>query len=66
MDGPRDHHTEWSQSERERQAYDVTHMWNLEHDTTNMSMKQKQTHRQREETCGAQGVGEWGREGLGD
>ena len=40
-------------------------MWNLEHDTNNISMKQKQTHRQTEETCGAQGVGEWGRGGLG-
>ena len=28
-------------------------------------MKQKQTHRQREHTCGCQGGGEWGRDGLG-
>ena len=29
MDGPRDCHTEWSKSERERQIpYDVTYMWN--------------------------------------
>ena len=27
---PRDYHTKWSKSERERQiSYDVTHMWNL-------------------------------------
>ena len=53
------------ESERERQTYDITYVWNLEHDASNVSMKQKQTHRQREETCGAQGVGERGREGLG-
>ena len=30
MDGPRDCHTEWSKSERERQiSYDITYMWNL-------------------------------------
>ena len=30
MDGPRDDHTKWSQSERERQiSYDITYMWNL-------------------------------------
>ena len=33
----------------------------------NMSVKQKQTHRYREQTCGCQGRGGegWGREGLG-
>ena len=30
MDGPRDSHTKWSKSDRERQiSYDITHMWNL-------------------------------------
>ena len=30
MDGPRDDHTKWSKSERERQiSYDVAYMWNL-------------------------------------
>ena len=30
MDGPRDCHTEWSKSDRERQIpYDITYMWNL-------------------------------------
>ena len=29
-DGPRDYHTKWSKSDRERQiSYDITHMWNL-------------------------------------
>ena len=30
MDAPRDCHTEWSTSDRERQiSYDITYMWNL-------------------------------------
>ena len=30
MDGPRDYHTNWSKSERERQTpYDITYMGNL-------------------------------------
>ena len=34
MDGPRDYHTKWSKSERERQmTYDTTNMWKLEYDT---------------------------------
>ena len=31
----------------------------------NLSTKQKQTHRHREETCGCQGVWGWKRDGLG-
>ena len=31
----------------------------------NISMKQKQTHRHREQTCGCQGGEEWERERLG-
>ena len=34
IDGPRDCHTKWSKSERERQIpYDITYMWNLTYDT---------------------------------
>ena len=30
MDGPRDSHTEWSESDRERQiSYDIAYMWKL-------------------------------------
>ena len=29
MDGPGDYHTKWSKSDRERQIYDIAHMWNL-------------------------------------
>ena len=37
MDGPRDSHTKWSKSERERQMpYDITYMWNLKYDTNKL------------------------------
>ena len=37
MDGPRDCHTEWSKSDRERQIpYDITYMWNLKYDTNEL------------------------------
>ena len=33
-DGPRDYHTKWSKSERERQIpYDITYIWNISYDT---------------------------------
>ena len=36
QDGPRDDHTKWSKSERERQvSYDITYMWNLVQNDTN-------------------------------
>ena len=57
MDGPRDYHMEQSKSERKRQISYITYMWNLKYDRMNLSMKQKQTHRHREQTCGYQGGG---------
>ena len=33
MDGTRNSHTKWSKSERERQIYDNTYMWNLKYGT---------------------------------
>ena len=37
MDGPRDYHTKWSKSDREKQTpYDVTYMWNLKYDTNEL------------------------------
>ena len=34
MDGPREYHTKWSDSQREKQiSYDITYMWNLKYDT---------------------------------
>ena len=33
-DAPRDYHTKWSKSERERQiSYDIIYMWILKYDT---------------------------------
>ena len=38
MDGPRDYHTKWSKSERERQIpYDITYRWNLKYDTNELT-----------------------------
>ena len=48
MDGSRDYHTKQSKSERERQIlYAITCMWNLNYDTNELFIKQKQkeTHR---------------------
>ena len=39
MDGPRDYHTNWSKSDRERQIYDIIYMWNLENDTNELVYK---------------------------
>ena len=37
MDGPRDYHTKWSKSERERQIpYTINYMWNLKYDTNEL------------------------------
>ena len=34
MDGPRDNHTKWSKSDRERQiSCDITYMWSLKNHT---------------------------------
>ena len=40
MDGPRDYHTKWSKSERDRKIlYDITFMWNLKNDTNELIYK---------------------------
>ena len=65
MDGPRDYHTKWSKSDRERQIlYDITYMWNLKYDTMNLFTKQKQTHSLWKQTDGYQ-RGKVGRDKLG-
>ena len=56
MDGPRDYHTKWSKSEKEI-PYDITDVWNLNITQMNLSMKEKQTHKHREQTCDCQGEG---------
>ena len=48
MDGPRDFHTKWSKSDRERQiSYDIAYMGNLilKMIQVNLFTKQKQTYR---------------------
>ena len=43
-------------SKRERQIpYNITYMWNLKYTQMNLSMKQKQTHRDRQKNCICQG-----------
>ena len=54
-------------SERERQIpYDITYMWSLKYDTKrNLPIKQKQTHRHREQTYGCHEGEAAGRNGFG-
>ena len=55
MDGPRDDHTKWSKSDREKQIpYDITYMWNLKKDTNEFITKHKQTHRLQKQAYGYQ------------
>ena len=52
-------------SERGRQIYDITYMWNLKKKIQkSLCTKQKQTHRQNRVVV-AMGEGEEGRDGLG-
>ena len=40
MNVPRDYHTQWSKSDRERQVlHDITYMWNLNYDTNEVIYK---------------------------
>ena len=40
MDGPRDCHTEWNNSDPERQiSYDITYMWNFKKGTNELVYK---------------------------
>ena len=49
VDGPRDYHTKWSKSERERQIpYDITYMWNLKYDTNDELIYKRETDSQTE------------------
>ena len=57
MDGTRDSHLEWNQSERERQIpYNTTYIWNLIY-STNEPFHRKENHGLGELTCGYLGVG---------
>ena len=40
MDRPRDYHTKWSKSDKERQiSYDITYMWTLKNSTNELIYK---------------------------
>ena len=40
VDGPRDDHTKWSESDRERQiSCDITYMWNVKYDAKELNYK---------------------------
>ena len=66
MDGPRDYHTKWSKSERERQIpYDTTYMWNLKYDTNELIYETETDSDIEDRRVVAKGEDGWGREGLG-
>ena len=51
MDGPRDYHTKWNKSDRERQiSYDIIYVESKKMIQMNLLTKQKQTHRLRKQT----------------
>ena len=59
MDGPTEHHTKWSQKQKDK-CYITSLICEIQNMTlTNLSTKQ--THRHREQTCGCQGE-----EGMGE
>ena len=49
--------SEVSQKEKDKIPYDIIYIWNLKAQM-NLSTKEKQTHRHREQTCDCQGGGE--------
>ena len=69
MDGPRDYHTKWDKSKRERQIpYSITYMWNLKYDTyqliyeieTESQMQRTDLWLPRGKGAGRDGLGVWG------
>ena len=55
MDGPRDYHTKWSKSDRERQiSYDSTYVESKKLIQKNLFVKQKYIHRHRKQIYGGQ------------
>ena len=48
MDGTWGYYAKWNKSDRERQIYDFTHIWNIKNkinEQAKPNKKQKQTHR---------------------
>ena len=66
LDGPRNYHTKWSKSDRERQmSYEITNMWNVTKSDTKELTKQKQTQRFWNQIYGYQRGNVGGRDKLG-
>ena len=58
IDGTRDYHTKWSNSERKKQTpHNITYVRSKTVIQMNLSMTKEKTHRHREQTCGCQGRG---------
>ena len=58
MDGFRDYHTKWSESDRERQIpYEITYMWNLNYDTNELIYETETDIESRLVTAKEEGVG---------
>ena len=67
MDGPRDCHTEWSKSEREKQIpYNIAYMWNLEkwYRWTYLQSRNRDTDVENKRMDTKEGRGQW--DELGD
>ena len=65
VDGPRDYHTQWIKSERERQIlYHITYMWNVNYGTSEPIYK-TETNSQRSDLWLPRGSGGREKEGLG-
>ena len=66
MDGPRDYHTKWSKSDRERQIYHLYVESNKKMIQMNLFTRQKQTHSSRNQTYGYQRGNMGGSDKLGN
>ena len=61
MDGTRDSHTEWNESERQRQIpYDITYNWNLISSTNEKKISTEKKIMNLENRLVAAGIGEGG------
>ena len=66
MDGPRDYHTKWNRSDREKLCHIKSFVETKNTIQINLFTKQKQTHRHRKQIYGYQrGKGEGKKEKLG-
>ena len=66
MDRPKDYHTKWSKSERERQIpYGVTYMWNLKYDTNQLIYKTETDSDIENKRMVTKGKGGWERDKWG-